>query len=388
LALLASAGCIGSSPRLVAVDLAMRSSHRGQAAASVRSPDPRYDIYAGDMHCHVQPPDHPDEARRTLAQTTELAKEEGLDFVVLTPHVPARFFADADARTWVAESQRALRAEIARQGPDAPVYIPGFEYTDPAFGHAGFGFADLDEVLADVPLEVARDHPERFVERFVAHGGVLVVNHPLVTPLRSWVPLARADLSWRPWTQSGPFPAEILAIDRLADGYEAYNLAATYLRDRFLLGDTDRSLRATLARMDREIASSQRRMAPVGGSDSHGHHLRAVMYVLAEGPDAKSVRDAVRAGRVCVREPAGCTFEARGAAEWVVSGGALEGVDVVQARASGDSVTIVLDGAAVARPSAGETVRVPVARGRCSVVRAEVDLGFSGPIYVNCGLKG
>lgn len=30
--------------------------------------------------------------------------------------------------------------------------IPGFEYTDHEYGHVGVSFADLDAVLADVPI--------------------------------------------------------------------------------------------------------------------------------------------------------------------------------------------------------------------------------------------
>ena len=116
------------------------------------------------------------------------------------------------------------------------------------------GFADLEQVLSDVPLEEARAHPARFFQRWVARGGYLGINHPLMTPVSSVVPIARADLSWRIFTRPGPVPEEIATIDALAHGYEAFNLTATHLRDRFLVGDSEHSLRATLALLERELS--------------------------------------------------------------------------------------------------------------------------------------
>src|SRR5207302_1447252 len=119
-------------------------------------------------------------------------------------------------------------------------------YTDHQYGHIGVAFADLETVLAEVSTTESQAHPERFFEAWVAHGGTLVVNHPMVTPLDSIVAIARADLSWRPWTAKGPFPAEIRAVDRLAQGFEAYNVPATTLRDPLLVGRPDVTLLATL----------------------------------------------------------------------------------------------------------------------------------------------
>src|SRR5688500_5654561 len=65
-------------------------------------PGSRFLLLAGDMHCHVEPPDHPEHVGRGLTRTLELARDEGLDFVVLTPHVGADLgsgdYADEDAR--------------------------------------------------------------------------------------------------------------------------------------------------------------------------------------------------------------------------------------------------------------------------------------------------
>ena len=104
--------------------------------------------------------------------------------------------------------------------------VQGAEYTDHRYGHVGVAFGDLEKVLGEVPTDEARSHPERFFERYVAGGGLfLTLNHPLVTPIESVFPMARADLSWRPWTARGPFPDEVGAIDGLAQNVEAYNLS-------------------------------------------------------------------------------------------------------------------------------------------------------------------
>ena len=226
-----------------------RVDHLPPAPASPDDAAPRYELLAGDMHTHISPPDSPADVRRGVADTISLAADEGLDFVVLTPHLPARFFADPALRASAAAGAAEMRRAFA--SASRTIFIPGFEYTDFRYGHVGASFADLDQVLADVPLEVARKSPERFFERWVADGGLLVANHPLVTPLHSMFASARADMSWRPWTSRLGVPPEIQAVSRLLFGYEAYNAAVAQLRDRFLLGDVDLSVRGVLERMDR-----------------------------------------------------------------------------------------------------------------------------------------
>src|SRR5690348_7479131 len=128
--------------RHTAMDLAMTSAYRppdveragfkdgSPVAAGADEVSARFQILAGDFHCHVSPPDWDQEANRDLAETVVLAKEEHLDFVVLTPHVGARFFQDEDRRRDELEALRGLREEIARQAPGGPLLIAGFEYTD------------------------------------------------------------------------------------------------------------------------------------------------------------------------------------------------------------------------------------------------------------------
>jgi hypothetical protein len=392
LAVLTLASLAGCS-RHALVDAVASSAHRPERIDPVRlgavpgRPGARWQLLAGDMHCHVSPPDDPSDVSRGLEDTLRLARAEGLDFVVLTPHVWSRFYQREDLRAAVLSGQRWLRGALAELRADDVLFVPGFEYTDHEFGHVGVAFGDLERTLESLGAEEARRAPERFFERYVDSGGVLVVNHPLVTPLDSVVSMARADLSWRPFTTKGPMPPEIAAVNRLAQGFEAYNLAVTHLRDRYLLGDTERSLRSTLALLDGEVVRRRRRMTPVGGSDSHSQHLRATTFLLAGGRDAAAVRDAVLAGRTCVRDAAACTFEARApGAAWQPVGSAIDGVDAVEVRAHGDDIEVLAAGVRAGAPESAEVLRIATRRGACTPVRARVGAGFSAPVYVNCGL--
>jgi len=359
----------------------------GPAVSSppISLPAAAYQILAGDMHCHISPPDSPRDVTRGVAETLALAREEKLDFVILTPHLQARFFADPAARAQALAGQAELRRAFAASAGGSTVFIPGFEYTDHEFGHVGASFADLARVLAEVPVDVAVADPARFFERWVADGGVLVVNHPVVTPLHSIFSRARADMSWRPWTSHPPFPAEILAVNRLAIGFEAYNVAITHLRDGLLLGDLDSSLREVTGLIDRDILGTRRRIAPVGGSDSHAVWIRAATFVLAQSRTEAGIRDALLGGRTCVRSPAACSLEVRSpGGSWVSVGGAVRSGATVEVRARGEAIVVMRDGAPVAQPASGAVAGVEVPAGRCSLIRAHVDDSYSAPVYVNC----
>jgi hypothetical protein len=374
----------------VLVDAAMESAYRpargARLAAAITAGTP-YVLLAGDLHCHVTPPDASWHVDRGLPETVALARREGLDFVVLTPHVPAQVFLDEGARAAFLLRDARLRDDVARTPHEGLVLIPGFEYTDHRYGHAGGAFADPAAVLAEVPLDAARADPGLFFERFVARGGVLVVNHPLIVPIASAVPIARADLSWRAWTapDAGPPPAEIAALDRLAAGFEAYNLAASHLRDGLSRGDPLYSVRATLARIDEAIAAQQRRIAPTAGSDSHAHALRAVIFVLASERSERGVRDALVAGRVCVRGPEACSLRVRGdEGRWRAVGASVHARESVQLRvAAGAEAEVFRDGVSAAMAAPGASARVAVGAA-CTVLRVRVGGSYSGPVYVNC----
>ncbi|HEU4411538.1 MAG TPA: hypothetical protein VFS43_40205 [Polyangiaceae bacterium] len=381
-----AAGCAQSLDKTL-MDLAMGSAYQPPSGPALRAavPPSRYLLLAGDFHCHVSPPDSDGHVSRGLDDTIELARRERLDFVVLTPHIRRRFFQEPALRERALGAHAYLRERLAREFTGPVLFVPGFEYTDGLYGHVGLSFGDLEGTLAALPPGEASEHPERFFEKYVASGGVLTVNHPFLEPVRSPFSFTGYDLSWRPFTSAEPLPPEIAAVDRAAQAYEAFNLNVAHLRDRLLLGDEDRSLEATLARLDREIPRRQKRMAPVGGSDSHSYYLRATTFVLAESKTARGVRDAVLAGRTCVRNPRACSLQVRGdEGGWRGVGGAVRARDSVAVRAAGETLRVLVDGRAAAAPASGEVAVVPVPPGRCAIVRAAVDEGFSAPIYVNC----
>lgn len=348
-------------------------------------------VLAGDMHCHVLPPDSRWHVSRELPETIARAKKEDFDFVVLTPHIPARFFLDADERAWVVRTQRELRARLATLDVGGVVVVPGFEYTDRRYGHVGGGFADVEPILESLSLEEAHARPEAFFERFLAAGGTLVVNHPVERPLphAPFSPL-RYDLSWRAWAAPPPrvLPPEIAFVTTHAQGVETFNASITHLRDQFILGDEERTLREASMLVDRAARDQRRRIAHVGGSDSHGSWLFPTTYVLAKEKSASAIRAAIAEGRTCVRGPEACTFELRaGDGAWVSVGDAIAPgtPGVLEARANGDLVVLV-NGVATARAARGQTARVEVPTDRCTMVRAMVGpLSWSSPIYVGCG---
>jgi hypothetical protein len=346
-------------------------------------------LLAGDFHCHVSPPDWDQEANRDLAGTVALARAEHLDFVVLTPHVGARFFLSESYRRDELAALGVLREDIAREGraPGTPLLIPGFEYTDHEQGHLGFSFADLDRLLARLSVDDLERRPQDFVSGWVAAGGLVVVNHPLVTPLDSMFAIGRADLSWRPWThrEDGPFPPEIEAANRLAQGFEAYNLTAAHMRDRYLSHPGPGTYADTLARLDQEILVQQRRLVPLGGSDSHEDHLRATTFVLATARTAEGIREAVLAGRVCVRDGRACSLRARTPhTPWQPLGASFGDAPTVEVRATGEDVRVLVNGHLAAHPSSGEVVALHLDPAECSIIRAEIDGGAAAPIYANC----
>src|SRR5262249_26775546 len=137
-----------------------------------------YQLLAGDLHCHVTPPDAPPHVVRGMAETAALAEREGLDFVVLTPHVWPRFFEDAELRQRVLADQERLARDIAALPAGRTTFVAGFEYTDGLYGHVGVSFGDLAGVLDGLSVADARADPGAFFERYVASGGLLIVNHP------------------------------------------------------------------------------------------------------------------------------------------------------------------------------------------------------------------
>ncbi|HRI68927.1 MAG TPA: hypothetical protein PK156_32075 [Polyangium sp.] len=365
------------------VDALVSSAHRPSRLDS--HPPAPYQILAGDLHCHVTPPDSPYHVSRNLAETIDLARGEKLDFVVLTPHLRAQFFLDSGSRASAVGALNRLEHDVSQLDHAEMLVFVGFEYTDFDYGHVGAAFGNLNEVLANLAVEQAEKNPGAFFEAYVASNGLLFINHPLVTPLDYSIEMANVDLSWRPLIEPRSYPSEIAAANRLAHGFEAFNLTVFELRDRFLLSDPQITLRRTLTRLDQEILAQHRRLIPVGGSDSHSDHLRAATFVMAEHKSPRAIREAMLAGRVCIRDPAACTFEARepGGA-WMPIGSSFQNVEQLEVRAQGNDVHFIVNGSLAYHGSARKTMPIRVNKGRCSLLRAQVDEGYSAPIYANC----
>jgi hypothetical protein len=367
------------------IDFAMRTAPR-HASHPVMRVGP-YQVLAGDMHAHVLPPDSPAHVSRDFARTSVLAREEGLDFVVLTPHVPSRFYMRPDKRAWVRETQATLRAQIA-QHPSEVLFVPGMEYTDHRYGHVGLAFASLEDVLAEVSVEGAQADPALFFERWAARGGVMTINHPrLRGNPKAPISALRYDMGWRAFFETPPpVPPEIAWITEHAQTIETLNTSVSHLRDQFIIGDIDRSLRESTHLADRVARRQHRRFTGVGGSDSHGGWLRPTTWVLARERTVDGVREALTAGRTCVRGPEGCTLAARATeATWAHAGGSIttKGSRSIEVRSEGGPATYFLNGAVAARGGSGETVAIR-APGTCALVRAIVAESWSAPIYVDC----
>jgi hypothetical protein len=356
------------------VEAAMRGAYRPDPVARLDG----YLVLGGDTHCHVTPPDNPRHVSRGFERSIELARREAIDFVIFTPHLWDGFTADGERELAVAE-HRALRAQAATLGPDDPIAIVGLEYTTRE-GHVTMGFADLERVLAEVPP----GREDVLFERWVADGGLLFVNHPYLTGIDSVLEQARWNLSWRHWTEGRRISPALAAAERLLHGVEVYNAGVSRLYDRFLRLERDTSMRAAFHQLERQARTRGRRMIAVGGSDSHSDYLRATMFVLARERSEAGVREAMLAGRVCVRDPRACSFEVRsGEGPWQPPGAALSG-DELRVRGGGRRVEVLLDGAVVAELGRLEEEVLRVAPGRCTLLRARIDGGESGPVYVNC----
>jgi hypothetical protein len=378
------------------LDLAMHAAPRPPGPASSVTGEARVGermLLSGDLHCHVQPPDASHHVSRELPATIALAENEHLDFVVLSPHVPARFFADAAERAWVEETQRDLRDRLAR-APHRTIVVPGFEYTDHRYGHVGAAFADVAQVMADLDASgvdlVA--HPEAFFARWVARGGVLVVNHPVQRPMPAGPVMAlRYDMSFRALL-GVPAPPEMRWIAEHAQLYETWNASIAHLRDHLLLADGERSRREATHLLDvaaRARGPSGRAVGAAGGSDSHGAWLRATTWVLAKERSGASVRDALVEGRTCVGGPEACTLQARrsgdGGASWAGIGDELDKTDAVDVRAGGSlATTFVVDGERVATAEPGQVVRLPIRRERCALLRAITGASWSSHVRIGC----
>ena len=109
--------------------------------------------------------------------------------------------------------------------------------------------------------------------------------------------------------------------------------------------------------------------------------------MLARERSVEGIRQAVLAGRVCVRDWRACTLRARAPGQgyaWQPPGAAFSGASALEVRASGADVRILVNGQPAARPRPGEIASLRLDPDRCSIIRAEIDGGAAAPLYANC----
>lgn len=110
----ASAKLRGVSVPYAAIDARMIAAYRPAARASTKTAALPYVLLAGDLHCHVSPPDDRDHVSRDLAQTLALARSEALDFIVLTPHIWTPYLKAPGYRERILAGHRWLTKELSR----------------------------------------------------------------------------------------------------------------------------------------------------------------------------------------------------------------------------------------------------------------------------------
>jgi hypothetical protein len=69
---------------------------------------------------------------------------------------------------------------------------------------------------------------------------------------------------------------------------------------------------------------------------------------------------------------------------WQPLGAAFLNAPTIEVKARGEKIRVLVNGQLVATPRSGEVAALPLVSNVCSIIRAEIDGGFSAPIYANC----
>ena len=246
---------------------------------------------AGDLHCHTVlshdvwgGPGDPNtglEEAYTLGFSVDEqianAEGRGLDFLAITDH----------------NLTDGLRSPGYRS--DRLVLVPGYEHSLDG-GHAGV-FAPDVEALADIVRDgdgstgfAGDDGAARFLDSVHARGGIAVLNHPFYGNEDQGEAIA--------WGYGPDVSAQF-------DAVEVWNIGWPARHDTIPFADSDNYL--SLPWWESEILG-RRRVAAVGGSDSHWRTTSALngvgqptTWVYARARDAGSVLGAIRAGRTFIR---------------------------------------------------------------------------------------
>ena len=164
---------------------------------------------AGDLHMHVSPPDGTRDVDLSAAEIADRAREQGMAFVVLTPHLWSTVWSQKPRRRqylrrWATLVETA-RAEQERTGV---TLIIGVEYGVAGYGHFSVSGLDLGAIGGAADLLLAAR----------VAGAFIIVNHPYAVPTRiAGIPESRMNLSFRRWTEGRRGFDDV-------DGVEAWNL--------------------------------------------------------------------------------------------------------------------------------------------------------------------
>ncbi len=224
--------------------------------------EPRW--YAGDFHVHSR---ESGDARPDLDEIATVAREHGLDFVVISDHnthTGQDFFADAQARH-----------------PDV-LFVPGVEMTTYA-GHAnGVGAA----IWVDHKVGQAGVTIESIVAGYRDQGALFAINHPAL----DLGPLC-IGCAW----QHALDPGLVDAVEIATGGLEPF--AGQFSGPAIAFWD--------------ELCASGSHVAAIGGSDDHKAGVAlgpfdspigdATTMVFAERLDVPSIVEGVRTGRTVVK---------------------------------------------------------------------------------------
>lgn len=348
-------------------------------------------LWAGDMGFRLSPPDDPKDVRREMRESLELLAKSGLDFVYITPKIRARFFENAEEFERVRTSWLMVQQTLSSLAEPHPLLLMGGRYEDERAGSVAILGVDIPKILTEVSREELRSSPAAFINLVSLRGGILILNHPLATPLP--VPVdtalryASRDHSWRPMTRpSSEYPKDILAANNIYDGMEAYSIPVAVWRDQYVLENPTRSLFDVEARLVQESLRKQRRLVATGGTDSRGNVIRATMFVAAPERTPESIRRAILHGRVCVRSPTPCGVrvyaDERGGEVFGVGDG-LTAEHTVNFRWPDDATGDLYRNGEKIGTFDGSTTQA-ASRGECHIYQLYLNQGFSGPIYVNC----
>lgn len=368
--------------------LSLRAAYKPKSHKTVQMQGV-YRLWAGDMNFHISPPDDPRKIRRTLKESVDLVNASELDFVFVTPQIPARFWESTDQFERIKRDWPTLQATLSSLSDKGPLMMVGAEYVDEKNGSATIIGVDIPKVLNDISHDELRANPTAFVNLLWMKGAMVFLNTPLATPLKAPVDSHQSysslDRSWKPLTKpSAGFPKDILALHNIYDGMEAYSVPLSVWRDQYVLGDPVASVAAVMSRLDLEIIRKKRRLIPIGGTDSRGKLIRPTVYIAAPERTPEALRQGLAQGRVCVRSPVPCGLRvfaddqpvAAGVGDHIV---ANQHIDIRWEGGEGE----LFRNAESMGTFEGRTLQ-PTSRSECHIYRLVVDGGYSAPFFVNC----